>query len=76
MKFPVHRYEGKWWFWDEIGVDRIGPYESPQEAKNGLDFYCACLDGQNEGNLIVVEDREIKKFILTGFPAFSCDMVV
>jgi len=22
----IHKYEGEWWFWDETGCDRIGPF--------------------------------------------------
>ena len=29
-----------WYFWDETGADRHGPYESEEEAEKQLDRYC------------------------------------
>ena len=29
---PVHEHDCKWWFWDEIWTDRIGPYDTKEEA--------------------------------------------
>lgn len=29
-----------WYFWNETGADRYGPYETEEEAKKQLDRYC------------------------------------
>lgn len=37
---PVHFHEGKWWFWDEVWVDRMGPFETKEEARAEILRYC------------------------------------
>ena len=37
---PVHEHNGKWYFWDESWSNRIGPYESEEEAARKLEQYC------------------------------------
>ena len=37
---PVHRIDGKWYFWDEVWVDRLGPYDTEEEAEIALLDYC------------------------------------
>jgi hypothetical protein len=39
----VHQFDGKWYFWDEIG-DRTGPYISQYVACCELVRYCLWLD--------------------------------
>lgn len=29
---PVHKHDGKWWFYDEVWVDRHGPFDYEIEA--------------------------------------------
>lgn len=38
---PIHQDEddGKWYFWDEVWVDRYGPYDTEAEARAKLDQY-------------------------------------
>lgn len=37
---PVHRGEdGKWYFWDEVWADRLGPYESEEAAVEAMRKY-------------------------------------
>lgn len=40
---PIHEHDGKWWFWDEVWANRVGPYNSRQEASEALDKYGASL---------------------------------
>lgn len=40
---PLHEFEGKWYFWDEVWQDRIGPYETKDEAKDALKIYAENL---------------------------------
>lgn len=40
---PVHAHEGSWWFWDEIWVDRHGPYATEAEARAALRAYAEQL---------------------------------
>ena len=47
---PVHQYDGKWWFWDEIWVHRIGPYDSAQEVADALKKYCIEKLGYSEND--------------------------
>jgi len=35
----IHLYNGKWWFWDEVQVDRIGPYNTHKECQEALNKY-------------------------------------
>ena len=37
--YPVHKYKGKWYFWNETWSDRHGPYESVKEALSGCSKY-------------------------------------
>ena len=39
-KHIVQRKDG-WYFWDEVGVDQYGPYESKQAARDTLKKYVA-----------------------------------
>lgn len=43
---PLHIHEGKWWFWDEAGLERHGPYKKRAEAKAALAVYCREVLGQ------------------------------
>lgn len=40
---PIHQYKNKWWFWDEVWVDRVGPYNSEQEAREAISAYAKQL---------------------------------
>lgn len=31
--------DGKWWFWDEAGLSRMGPFESYEEAEQNMKDY-------------------------------------
>jgi hypothetical protein len=35
----IEHFAGEYWFWDEAGVDRYGPYKSRQEARDKLKKY-------------------------------------
>lgn len=35
-KDPIHEEKGKWYFWDETGADRQGPFETEEEARAGM----------------------------------------
>lgn len=39
----VHEEDGFWYFWDETGADRMGPYDSQDEARAELVDYCQYL---------------------------------
>jgi hypothetical protein len=41
---PIHQYKEKWYFWNEIWVYRIGPYDSEEIAKEKLDEYFEFLN--------------------------------
>jgi len=41
---PVHENNGQWFFWDEIQVDRLGPYESEDEARRHMERYARFLE--------------------------------
>lgn len=45
---PVHEHEGKWYFWDETWGNRLGPYDTRDEAADLLADYCAELDFEME----------------------------
>lgn len=32
--------DGDWWFWDEIWLDRYGPFESKEQAREFEETYC------------------------------------
>ena len=36
----VHEHDGKWWFWDESWVHRMGPYNTQDEVVKALKDYC------------------------------------
>jgi hypothetical protein len=39
MANPVHKENGKWYFWDETGAGRCGPYKSKKDAQIALSYY-------------------------------------
>lgn len=41
---PFFQKDGKYFFWDETEADYCGPYDTPEEAKQGLIDYCKFLD--------------------------------
>jgi len=43
---PVHQFEGKWWFWDEVWCDRLGPYDTKEEADLAISSYISQLIGE------------------------------
>lgn len=46
---PVHEFEGKFSFWDEVWSDRVGPYATEQEARDALALYSAWLNHARKG---------------------------
>ena len=38
-KHIVEETDG-WYFWDEVGQEKYGPYKDKEEARNMLDKYC------------------------------------
>ena len=44
----IHQHDGKWWFWDETGMHRHGPYSSYEETKKDLNHYCHVYLGHPE----------------------------
>lgn len=48
LKDPVHMdADGQWYFYDETGAYRYGPYTGPNEARSGLQEYTAWLNQQS-----------------------------
>ena len=37
---PVHFHEDKWWFWDEVWANRMGPFETEEEVRKEIVRYC------------------------------------
>ena len=37
---PVRFEDNAWWFWDEIWIDRYGPFETEEEATDACTEYC------------------------------------
>lgn len=44
MVDPVHKENGGWYFWDETGADRVGPFDSEVQARDALKAYCEQLN--------------------------------
>src|SRR5210317_2246584 len=44
IKNPVHMYQGKWYYWDEVWADRIGPFDTEKEADSDCIRYAEYLD--------------------------------
>ena len=42
---PVHEDSEGWWFWDETWADRLGPFDTEEEARVALDKYAHSLEG-------------------------------
>lgn len=40
---PVRFEDGQWWFYDEIWMDRCGPFETKKEATDACAEYCRGL---------------------------------
>lgn len=47
---PVHydTLDHKWYFWDETWADRVGPYDTEEDARIALKEYCKKLDEWRE----------------------------
>lgn len=64
---PIHQWQGKWWFWDEIWADRIGPYETEEIARQQCDKYCehlnsgcgACGNPDTDDNIYLHPERKV-----------------
>jgi len=37
---PIHKHNGKWYFWDELWAFRCGPFDTKDECKQKLNRYC------------------------------------
>lgn len=37
---PVVCVDGEWYFWDEVGLDKFGPYPTEEIARQELKRYC------------------------------------
>ena len=46
----VYNDNGKWWFWDELGLYRFGPYDNRDDAVKSWFLYCKYLDKQGWDN--------------------------
>ncbi len=44
---PVHQHDGQWYFWDETWRERVGPYDSEDQANQALGAYLTTLDSEN-----------------------------
>lgn len=44
---PIFEQNGKWYFWDETGADKCGPFDTEQIAKEKLQEYCVYLNSEN-----------------------------
>lgn len=40
----IHHDADGWWFWDETGSDRVGPYFDEAQCRSALMSYCKWLD--------------------------------
>lgn len=39
MGDPIFEEDGKWYFWDEVWANAMGPFDSREEAVRELDRY-------------------------------------
>ena len=44
----IHYHNKRWWFWDETGQHRHGPYETHAECVKDLNHYCRVYLGEPE----------------------------
>ena len=44
----IHYHNKRWWFWDETGQHRHGPYETHAECLKDFDHYCNVYLGEPE----------------------------
>lgn len=55
----VFERQGQFYFWDEVGADSYGPYDTDEEARKALSKYCEFLNGeitkQEVGQFLKVE---------------------
>jgi NTP pyrophosphatase (non-canonical NTP hydrolase) len=57
---PVHEYKDKWYFWDETWADRVGPFDTRDEAVDALASYCEELNFEgDEKNVIPLTDVQL-----------------
>lgn len=47
---PVHEHEGQWYFWDETWADRLGPFDTREDASDALADYCEQLNLEGDEN--------------------------
>jgi len=40
---PVHKYYGKWFWWDEVWAHAYGPFDTREEASKSCGDYAATL---------------------------------
>lgn len=44
----IHYHNKRWWFWDETGMHRHGPYETHAECVKDFNHYCNVYLGEPE----------------------------
>ena len=44
----IHYHNKRWWFWDECGMHRHGPYETHAECVKDFNHYCNVYLGEPE----------------------------
>lgn len=42
--FPTHKHDNKWWFWNEIWSNRIGPFDTEEDARLACVKYAELLE--------------------------------
>ena len=40
---PIHQCEGEWYFWDEVWMNQIGPFETEEDAREACRDYAEKL---------------------------------
>ena len=47
-KDPVFKKAGKWYHWDEVWTDPYGPFDTEEEAREGLECLYESLESGRE----------------------------
>jgi hypothetical protein len=59
----IHERPDGWWFWNETGKQRRGPFDSYEHAKEALRYYVARISGDAKAGMQAIAHLGIDELI-------------
>lgn len=55
---PAKAWNGFWYFWDETWAHQIGPFETEEKARQGMQLYGESLEIEHRPNFQQLKENE------------------